>query len=95
MEKSTASTLYKIEGIFISLLMIASLVIFYYHIIDKYILTTMLLGMSAALFSINTSLQRMKESVVMFKLNILLTYIFCLAGVAFTTYFYAKGFLVF
>lgn len=95
MENSKSGVLYKVEGVFIALLMIVMLVVFYYKIIDKYILTTMLLGLSTCLFSINMTLEQQKESLAMFKLNLFLTYLFSLATVGFSVYFAVTGCFVF
>ena len=95
MDQTSTRRMYRIEGLFISILMIVALVVFYYRIIDKYVLTTLLLGMSSCLFSINTSLQQTRGSVAIVKLNIFLTYIFALAAIGFAVYFYISGCFVF
>lgn len=86
--------LLKVEGFLFSLASIGFIVMFYFKYISKYFLCTSLLLYSAVLFSIIASLQQNKNRTVS-KLNVFISALFAVAGLAVGVYFYATGLLSF
>ena len=95
MQRTRGTALLKFEGFLISALMIAFMIIFYFKLVDKYMLTMLLLGLSACIFSINSSLEQSKDNAPMAKLNFIIALLFSVATIILGVYFYSKGLLTF